>query len=169
MTWSLILTTVVEVASEEVEGAKKREERAAQKFRKSFEDENNGGVLAAELPSAEASDQRNSEETELAFARLWEAIEGWASKPLSDAIEFAKSHAPRSREMILSLAGIADKPRQLGIDDVASKFVESVWPSLKSRGWSSVSFSSGDAAGKTKYMFKENEVRDITFVLPICL
>lgn len=162
MSCSLVLTAAIEAATSEVEGAKKREERAVQKSIEQSLNTNDGGSLAAEVPRENASksaESRISEEKEKAFLRIWRTIAGWSTKVLHDAVEFAKGHEPRDLGTIQRLiTGEAGKSEKLESDAVASKFAESVWPSLKSRGWNASIVTEGDAAGRTSYMYKDKEV-----------
>lgn len=156
MSWSLVLTAAMEAATSEVEGAKKREERAAQKTM-----EQSGDSLTAKVPRENESKGnaiRMSEEKEKAFLRLWKTISGWSKNVLHDAVAFAKGHEPRDHETIERLKGVARKSEDSETDVVASKFAESVWPSLKSRGWNAKFVAEGDAAGRTRYVYNEKEV-----------
>jgi hypothetical protein len=163
MSWTTVFTTIVEAAADEVENARKREERAAKKLREeSLEKEKGqGGILAVDLSREDATPVKVNaeEEKEKAFVRIWKTVSCWCTRALDDAVEFAKEHEPRDKETIERLLEESKESQPLSSDAVSSKFARSVWPSLKSRGWSAVITDEGDAAGETRYLYKGQEVR----------
>eukprot|EP00980_Cylindrotheca_fusiformis_P030318 scaffold24653_cov157-Cylindrotheca_fusiformis.AAC.2 len=125
MAWSFALLGISEVAKEEASMSMKRVARNAEKKRES-EGGEEGGVLAESAP-APLSSERQTEILEATFKKIWNFNVGWAEQALVDAVAYAKSNEPRS---LKSLGGKADKE-----DECKKLFYQSVWPSLKGRGW----------------------------------
>jgi hypothetical protein len=156
MSWSLILTSLIEAAHEEAQGVKKKDERILkQKADETHEeDRQNGGVLAskANMLEDEGSSSVSDEEIEKAFSYLWKSVSPWAGRVVRDAVDYASTSSPRDSK---TLSRILRKPSpsELTLNDVQSKFARSVWPSLKTRGWTANVETEGSSIGQTKYVY----------------
>lgn len=154
MSWSLILTSLVEVAKDEAQSVKKREERLLkQKNDDLHADKENGGILAESHTRLddEAVDGLSKNELEKAFNHIWKSVSSWVGQVVHDAVEYASSVTPRDSAMLCRTLE-REPPSQTSIDDIKLKFAMSVWPSLKTRGWTAIVENEGNPASKTKYI-----------------
>lgn len=159
MSWSLILATIVDSACDDVDAAKKRDERAAQKRREESLDKSQDGGVLADLSRPVDHLTSDEEEKAKAFEKLLQGMSKWSAKVLDDATSFAKDHEARESEILDKLQGNTTKQQhKLTADGISSKFAESVWPSLKGRGWNAVVDTEGGSAGHTRYVYLEKEV-----------
>jgi hypothetical protein len=154
MSWSLILTSLIEATYEEAQGAKKKDERILkQKADETHdEDKQNGGILASKANLLEEESSKvSNKELEKAFNYLWKSVSPWAGQVVRDAVDYASTSAPRDSK---TLSRILRKPppSELTINDVHSKFARSVWPSLKTRGWTA-SVEIEGSSDQTKYVY----------------
>jgi hypothetical protein len=157
MSWSLALMTILETADDDAIQAKKREERAAEK-KQEESGEVSAGVLAMDL-SQNCTDAALLKEK--SFEKLWNANASWAKLALEDAVTFATDSEPRDTDTLKTALMISEpqKPKQGGL---SSTFAETVWPSLKSRGWKAGLSTEGSSAGKTRYAYAGKQVRFIS-------
>ncbi|CAB9496158.1 CHD3-type chromatin-remodeling factor PICKLE [Seminavis robusta] len=153
MCWSILLTALCEIADEDAAHIKRRAVRAAEKKRDAPDGSSEqalGGVLAASKGDS-ASDPNNEESVQKCFDKLWIANASWAVIVLKDALAFAASTEPRSDEVLSRTVQTTEAPAKK--DDISAKFAQSVWPSLKSRGWKAEILTDGANAGKTQYKY----------------
>jgi len=161
MCWTVVLTSLLELAEEDGEMAKKREVKAAEKARdeKAESKPDNGGVLAVDR-SSEPEVQDVDQLKRKAFEKHWKASSTWMEQLLVDAIACASEYAPRGKEQINKAFRKYDGSSQpLKQAEVSAMFATSVWPSLKSRGWKAQQITEGDSTFKTRYSFEGEEVR----------
>ena len=162
MTWSILLTTLLETAEDDANGAKKREERAAEK-KQEENGQGDGGILAVDLSQDGANVGLDAAQLkEKAFQKLLTANESWTKLVIEDAVLFAKENPPRDAETVQKAlkAGASEKPH---LDGISFMFAESVWPSLKSRGWKAELLVEGPSTGKTRYTYKDKQVRVVSY------
>ena len=155
MGWSLILTSLVEVAHEEAEGAKRKDERVMkQKGDESNTDRDNGGVLASRLNLTHEGLSRKptEEEREKAFSHIWKSVSSWVGQVVRDAVDYASTAEPRDSATVSRILR-KERPSERSIDAINSRFARSVWPSLKTRGWTASVETEGSSAGQTKYVY----------------
>jgi hypothetical protein len=162
MCWSILLVALCEVAEEDAAQTKRRAERAAEKKRDADEDDVNppslGGVLAVPI-DAMLSDGDTAALIQKCFDKLWMASASWATPVMQDALEFAKSCQPRSEEVLSQALQNAAGPKSpMKHDEITTKFVQTIWPSLKSRGWKAQVLMEGPSAGSTQYSYNETKV-----------
>lgn len=167
MCWTLVLTTLIETASEDGERAMNREVRAAEKDREKTAEAAkpaDGGVLAVSLSSEKVTVTASVEELkQKAFEKLSKEASDWMEDVIADAVAYAKEKSPREKEFLNRvLHKTSDSAQPLKQSEIASMFATSVWPSLKSRGWKAEVISEGDSAGKTRYSFEGKDVRMLT-------
>lgn len=157
MCWSIILLTFLEVAEEDSTQMQKRQERAAEKEReKAAQANSDGGVLA------EASVSKVTPEDEVilkrkCFSKLWATNISWARHALEDCVSYAKNNDPREQSTLDKVLHRSDAPKKR-ISNVSTLFMESVWPSLKNRGWKGEMRTEGNLAGQVVYKADEKEV-----------
>jgi hypothetical protein len=152
MCWSIVLSSIVEAADENVENAVKRDEKQAEKIRELESSKiTDGGVLASNSSKVVTSyDFDNRKQSE--FNKIWEEMKSWAEKVITDAVSFASDSAPRSTT---DLDQNKHEPSHVSIrDEMEARFNSSVWPPLKSRGWK----SELAADSTTRYWFNAKEV-----------
>lgn len=156
MCWSILLICLLETAEEECLAAKKKAERAEQK---KLAAEGNprlppvpdGGVLV-NTPSVD-SNAIQPHELEAAFVKLLETNASWAPQTIKDANLFASTASPRSKtDLDQALLAYTGKELIVSQGSVTSMFAGNIWPSLKSRGWTSRTETEGSAKGKTLYV-----------------
>lgn len=154
MSWSLILTSLVEVAKDEAQGVKKKEGRSLTQ-----KNDENGGVLASKLNQLddEAPSEVSEEELQKAFNHIWKSVSSWMGQVVRDAVTYASSSEPRNSASIARILR-RESPSQVSLHDINAKFARSVWPSLKTRGWTATVETEGNSAGKTKYVYSAKEV-----------
>lgn len=168
MAWSIVLMSMIETAEEDASMAKKREERAAEKKREESAPQD-GGVLALDR-SQEATNEAldDGQLQDRAFKKVLGANATWMKLAIEDAVAFAKESEPRDADTIKKFLKATDteKRRPHGI---SASFAESVWPSLKSRGWKAELLVEGPAAGKTRYAYEGKQVRRIKLLSRLVL
>ncbi|GAX26228.1 chromodomain-helicase-DNA-binding protein 7 [Fistulifera solaris] len=167
MSWSLVLTSLIEAAQEEAQVAKKKDERILKQkaVETHEEDRQNGGVLASKANLLEEeSSNVSDEELEKAFKYLWKSVSSWAGQAVRDAVDYASTSTPRDSK---TLSRILRKPppSELTINDIHSKFARSVWPSLKTRGWTANVETEGSSAGQTRYVYSGTVFTSVEDVL----
>lgn len=157
MCWSLLLVSLCEVAEDDAAQSKKRAARAAEKKRDIEDDPMEGGVLAAPKDTESSEDAKVL--VQKCFDKLWLANASWAASVIKDALQFARNSQPRSDEVLSRVlrhaAGVSAPMKQ---DEITTKFVQTVWPSLKNRGWKAQQVLEGANAGKTQYSFEGKQV-----------
>lgn len=170
MCWTVVLTTLLETAEEDSEATRKREAKAVEKLRderaESAKSED-GGVLAADRSSSEPTvlDVENAKRK--SFKKLLRESSNFLQHVLSDAVTFARDHTPREKNLLDKMLRKTTKSSQLfQPSSSTSMFATSVWPSLKSRGWTAEVMSDGNAVGKTRYSYKGKEVS--TYAVWVC-
>ncbi|KAG7370276.1 DNA/RNA helicase, superfamily II, SNF2 family protein [Nitzschia inconspicua] len=126
MTWSIVLTSICEVASSEAVGNAKRDKTMAQ--RKRGTDDNNGpeGVLAISNEMQSTSSVSESQRKQETFHKLWKKHEPWAKRALDDAMTYATQNEGRSMS--------AQSQQQ---EIVNGLFYSHLWPALQARQWRS--------------------------------
>jgi hypothetical protein len=153
--------TLLETAEEDSEATKKREAKAAEKVRDESAESAKlieGGVLAADLSTVlTVQDAKNLKQK--TFEKHLRETSNWMRHVFSDAVAFASDHTPREKDqldrILRKTTGSSQPCQQSGNTYM---FATSVWPSLKSRGWTSELMTDGNAAGKTRYSFQGNDV-----------
>ena len=169
MCWTIVLTTLLETVEEDSEATMKREAKAAEKLRDEKAESSkteDGGVLAADRSSFEPTvlDVENSKRK--SFKKHLREASNFLQHVLSDAVTFASDHTPREKSLLDKILHKTTKSSQLSQQSSGtSMFATSVWPSLKSRGWTAEVMADGNAVGKTRYIYKGKEVS--TYVVPV--
>jgi hypothetical protein len=153
MCWALIFFSLIEASDENAETAVRRDERQLEKTREvEFAKRSDGGVLAFNTFNNDLSlnlETRKANE----FTKIWREIKEWNEKIITDAVFFATTHVPRSTTgLYQSKSSQADV--KLYEAEVQAQFNSLIWPSLKLRGWTSISNSNA----KTIYLLHQNEV-----------
>jgi hypothetical protein len=142
---TIILLTILECAEDDSKSIVKREAKDAERQReKSFEQKNSeGGVLAVDR-----SDTIKVNDSQLklrdAFQKLWHENSPWMKSVISDSIALSVEDTPQQEKM-----------RDM---KVASMFSTSIWPSLKTNGWSSKQVKDERGRVETHYMFQGKAV-----------
>ena len=165
MAWSLVMFTIIDAAVDDAEKALNRELKTAEKDRETAEamKPTNGGVLAASLPlNSDGLEKPPSSIDTLKRAALEKLLNDtapWIEAVFTDAVAFAKENSPRDQTVIAQvLRGSTDSVTKMKKSDTDLMFANSIWPSLKSRGWKAEVISAGFYAGKTRYSFKGKDV-----------
>lgn len=161
MSWTVILTTIIEAAEEEAETIRRREIKERDKAREEEMKgkDSAGGVLAIDL----SLDHDNPDLEELkqkAFTKLWESNSKWIHCLLIDATAYAKEMAPRSKDVIDRILhrGKTSTEQLKNNPDCLTLVAANVWPSLKSRGWKAEMITDGELSGKTRFSKDGKEV-----------
>ena len=160
MSWAILLSTLVDCSSDEVEADRKKKEKAKKRFEEDTENKkNDGGMLAGLSPQAmsEPDDDAEEAEKEKAFAEIWASVSWWCKQSLHDAVAYAKENVPRDRSIVDNLGHKhAEKQETLTPDAINTKFAASVWPSLRGRGWTC---DVDNETGKRQYCYQGVKVR----------
>lgn len=172
MCWAIVFFTVLDVTNADALMSKRTKQRHAEKEEKQ-QNENDkpvdGGVLAvASLPVADnekpekARLDEGEEDNELKknmFEKTWNANSSWIGSAVEDAVEFAKQNEPRSSQALDKFhLSPGDGTSNRAVFDIGVSFNESVWPSLKGRGWKAEEVDNGALAVKTRYSFEGKNV-----------
>jgi hypothetical protein len=133
-------------------------------------------AVSATVKTAAASHTpADKREVEACFQRIWAEHVSWAASVLNEAVAYARDHEPRDSESRTKLSSVlawlndrstslrrneaASKPQESSrSSDISSAFAESVWPSLKARGWKAEAITVGPSAGKTRFTYGGNVV-----------
>jgi hypothetical protein len=161
----MVLFIMHEAAQEDAQSNKKKAERAAEKRREtevSDQDPLGGGVLG-KSPTPTAELVASKEDIEASFSKLLSGHSAWLGHPLSDATSYAQSNSPRPKEKLdRTLQECAGKePALRSKHGMLRLFSESLWPSLKSRGWTTEQVTQGAYSGATHYRHGGEEVRQV--------
>lgn len=159
MCWAVILFLLTEAAADDAAAAKKRADRAAEKKRQAAAEDasKNGGVLGG----AVASPVNTKVEVQKCFEKLVSSNSSWLELLWKDAQDYARDAQPRSEETLKQI--FHSGQTSLPPTEVSTMFVQNVWPSLKTRGWTARILVEGPHAGKTQYSYNGNEVT-LTFI-----
>jgi hypothetical protein len=158
MCWSMLLFTLREAADEDALNAKRRAERAAAKKRESDgalapDKQENGGVLGADSDMLVQEKEADNTQLEACFKKLVHSNVSWLNKVVQDASAFAETNSPRSKSALKhamkSHLPVESSAAQKG---AISLFVENIWPSLKTRGWTAEVLNEGEFSGTTCYV-----------------
>ena len=142
MYWSLVLLTFREAVEDDIRDARKnRDIETTLLQRKTTDGRSLGGN------DDEKKKRRNL--INLSFQKLWKSHSSWASKALTDGIEFAKTSKPRKN--ILK----DDKSTVKDTAPLTSAFNKSVWPALRSRGWKEEVLPSGSKTSSCRSPLKK--------------
>ncbi|KAL7559116.1 hypothetical protein ACA910_017527 [Epithemia clementina (nom. ined.)] len=143
MSWSIVLTILIESAQSDVCSWEKRAQRNAEKQRESTTSVsiNDGGILAAEAATVNVQVQPQADMIEMAFQKLWSPHDNWARQVIEDAIEFARGSVPRKTSVVTSKPSVPGPDKAAEEDLANEEFVKTVWDSLKTRGWKIITAS----------------------------
>lgn len=150
MCWSTLLVAICEFAEDDASSTQRRAVRAAEKKREADSEASptvQGGVLAGSQQGVSVEEKEAL--VQKCFDKLWASNSAWASRAMKDALVFAKNGVPRSEETVARVLRNAATPMKQ--DEITTKFVQTVWPSLKNRGWKATVISEGSNSGKTQY------------------
>lgn len=133
--WALLLLTIREAADDDVVNARKRAVRTEVKKRE--EERKNDDVDSGILGKTEVMQHvAGRVDIDSCFQKLWEIHRPWMSKIIEDAIIYARSHSPRTKESLNSAIQSASAKFNLGQKkEINALFSQSFWPALKNRGW----------------------------------
>lgn len=167
MCWSIVLWSIIESVTENTEIAARREVKIDEKNRElelSIKSSNDatevhgGGVLFLNSSREIVFDAKKFKENE--FTKLWHETKDWMSRLIADAVAFASSNTGRTTSGNQKLSSHSYLMNFEAEEE--AKFLSSVWPLLKSRGWKS-ELKVDKARNKTHYMFNGNKVRSLLF------
>lgn len=119
---------------------------------------NNQGVDGGVLASAANGGIDKMEYVRKEFRKLWSQNASWVARALGDAVDFAKSHEPRDRDLI-EKALRPEKWKAANEKGNAAAIFAKAWQSLKNRGWKAEVQTAGSHMGKTKYEYQGKQVR----------
>jgi hypothetical protein len=161
MSWTVILTTIIETVEEEAETNRRRDIKEREKAREEeIKGKNSGGGVLAIDRSQDPGNLELEELKQKAFSKIWESNSRWLKDLLIDATAYAKETTPRSKaviDRIVHMGKISSEQRKNNTDSL-SLIVANVWPSLKSRGWKADMITDGEFAGKTRFSKDDKEV-----------
>ena len=153
MCWALIFFSLIESSDENAEAAVRRAERQLEKTRElESSKSSDGGVLVFNSLNNVVDltlEARRANE----FTKLWHETKEWSKKIISDAVLFATAHKARWTTG-LNKSRKSQSDLQMHETEVHVQFNSLIWPSLKLRGWTSIS----NANAKTLYTFHQIEV-----------
>lgn len=165
MVWAMFLFALLEGSEDEASQNRKRDEKIEESKMIGLARESghmDGGVLAEATKTSNTESKIKPKEwyIEQSLKKLWSSHATWLTAALDDALAYAKSATPNSREAIDK----AIRRTSTSDTDISSRFASEIWPSLKTRGWKASLVSDGINAGKRCYSFEEKKV-----VLIACL
>lgn len=165
------MVCLLDHAEENGEHAKKALQKAAEKRRSDGGESKPeaGGALAVDR-TAEPNEEEKQRLKVEAFEKLVKVHGSWLHQVFVDAVSYAKDNEPRNKETLdLINRKPSDSKKPPKPTDTTAIFATNVWPSLKSRGWKSVTKTEGPLAGKTLYSFEEKEVSLFQRCLRVCV
>lgn len=162
MCWSVLLFTLRESAEEEALKAQKRDQRKAEKERAAQEIEAsvaaamvNGGVLGSDpKPQPDQNDLENK--LDEMFRKMAAANGSWLTTVIKDATDYAKTHSPRTKKSLSRMLHSQSTGEEGGPQSLGSLFAANLWPSLKSRGWTT---TEDVDSGNKLFVYDGKEVR----------
>lgn len=165
MCWSLLLFILREVADDDARNAKRREQRKAEKEREASEVETteaaakeSGGVLGSDL-GTQADQNDMADKLAESFKKLVDSNESWLSLAIQDATTFAGANLPRSKNALQRALRSRSPNESSTPQSLPTLFAANLWPSLKSRGWTTSTIVDGEFSGTICYSYMGKEVR----------
>jgi len=146
MSWALILATLIDVSTGEAKALKVKKEKEAERIAAAANTVE-GGVLAS--PTSFQFDMKAAQEEVL--QKLWQSICDWGNDVLNDAVRYARETTARDTSILRETKDQQEDPSNF----FKQRFSQSVWPSLRSRGWKADLSNEND---KTIYSFKGSKV-----------